>query len=243
MTSAASTTLRVFPLSSQEDSSAVSKVFAVTELLEAILEHLPFLHEEEDTSHLYMSYGETTTVYSQPQSLFGVQRVSQKFNKTVKSSKLLRQLMFLEPLTRSLQHTDMQSALRTTPIHYQQSPLEWFCTQTDLYTHRNASGSLSMSAEIMCYPRHRASQLWRRAEASWRQIRIARYKDSDSVSIDWIVNANAYTVEDTDIELKYVEKQVFGPDQTIGELYDSAWECYGRSFETHLESLAALVDE
>lgn len=39
---------RKFPLSSREDESAVGKVLAVTELLEAILQYLPFLHGNTD---------------------------------------------------------------------------------------------------------------------------------------------------------------------------------------------------
>lgn len=254
-----STNLRTFPLSSEEDISAVHKVLGTAELLESILKYLPFLGTPEIPLHDRRRsitvrpdvdkflIGRSGLVNPQPQKLFAVQRVSRKFRDTIIGSTKLRRYMFLEPFGDVNDDPenvgDGPFGLRYLRPQYQQSPLRWFsrvCRGFKLQQEGTANIFSVRLHDWACM----GNPSWTRQEASWRRIRITQYKNSDPVAL-LIDLKKRYPGRKGyfDMEVKYTEEKAFEADATMGDVYDAVLEVGSRCLEEHAEAMWDRAEE
>ncbi|KAF7191552.1 hypothetical protein HII31_07054 [Pseudocercospora fuligena] len=167
-------------------SNAASRVFAVPELLEHIL--------------LYYSHSDakiTTAGHIKEPSLglFAIQRTCRDFQATIQGSKLLRRLMFLEPVDFSI-----LSEEETDNYHY---PLWWFLEEMEFEVSYWDSSEVDETREsFLELPNlsvndfrllaqkffgptsKRADSAWLRSEASWRQIKVCNSTAPKPIDIE-----------------------------------------------------------
>lgn len=249
---------RRYALASNTDSSAAGRVLDVMELLEMILGYLPFFERDLNRTDPVPDDINGVPAYSRFQALFGVQRVNRMFRDTITGSTKLKRLMFLEPLGESFNYShlppgDMRWGA-CIPKHYQRSPLHCLGNLTRRsagFTEEVYNGS-RFASHFTCAPflgrefedQELNEEVWVREEASWRNNRIANYKDSGDITIDFLVERELLPIHRhiSDMwELKYTDTRVFEPDCTIGDVYDVALEIDCRGLAEHGEAMAGLV--
>lgn len=250
---------RNHPLASGTDDSAIDRVLAVPELLEAILEYLPFLYGEFYHT-LYRSSLEDIdgiASFSQPQALFAVQRVNRMFKNTISGSLILRRLMFLAPQGRYFVYPDVDPE-NWDIMHYQRSPLFWLGEQGDPLDANHIIGAKPCDEypepacrfEASTYHMSRifgnnggrtSSKVWQRREASWRGMRIVHYENVGPIVVDITVVASLDPLHkhQRKIQLFYTELRKFGEENTLGDLYDAAMEIDRRDAMAHGLAMAA----
>lgn len=248
---------RAHPLASGTDDSAVGRVLVVPELLEAILEHLPYLYGQ--SNRLTIDIIDGIASFSQPQALFAVQAVNRMFHNTISGSLRLQKLMFLASHGKDYAYKDRPKYVPMTPPFrsYQRSPLLWLNDQISW-------GSFSITERPPCdhFPRPashfttdvaRLSQIfnqydrttspadWLREEASWRKIRIAHYENVGPIVVDIGVQVSYEPVHKHHgkIDMVYWETKKFGEGNTIGDLCDAAMEIKRRDTKAHGLAMAA----
>lgn len=253
LSSSNSTNPRTFPLSSEEDVSAVHKVVRTTELLESILKYLPFVGEPElpDRGRCTANNRPWRYITDMPrprlQRLFAVQRVNREFRDTIVGSLELQRLMLLEPIreVEGLLH-DVDAPPHGLTYHqegYQHSPLHWFssvCLEIDLDEPDEMVNTFTTSLAGYTIE----DPPWDREEASWRRVRINQYKNGDPVTLlVYLALEFSSKKYDDEIEVRYTEALVFNADASMGELYDAVLELGCRSLEEHTQAMLDQVAE
>lgn len=232
----------MFPLASNTDESAISRVLEVTELLESILKFLPFAR--------LVRPGAWGRIYvMRPQALYEVQRVNQKFKETVKGSPTLKRLMFLEPVADD-------SVFRSEADGPQgRDPLNWFASRADetlgLNLRRRTSfhdtGTHSYWSVFVI--KQSTPECWQREEASWRRMRISRESSGGRINISFAADWHRQTKGTTDFPLserfwvRYAEPRRFAESASLGDVFDTSLQIQSRDVFEHAQAMADIIAE
>lgn len=235
-------TPKMFPLASNTDESAVSRVLGVTELLESIFKFLPFP----------LPHGSplTKTYVMSPQALFKVQRVNRKFKDTIEGSLALKRLMFLNPVA--------HDGVFGSEAHgaEDRDPMKWFAKWASIaglgltLRHQTEFHDAGIQPYWSLSVINQSSpELWQRKEASWRRMRISCESTSGHINVSFGARWRYCTKGTVTFPLskwfgiRYVESRRFAKSDALGDVFDTFLEIQSRSMMEHAHAMANIVAE